>query len=148
VNAQLQLGLDAAAELDARITRVLGRADLDEGTAEILRIIASHKGAANAISIRGILFFLKVGWNERTVKAAVKDLIERFAMPIGGSRKPPYGYFLILTAEDQAEAARPLRNELKSLSRRLRALSSKHELARLWGQVQLELDREDGGKAA
>lgn len=149
-------------ELDAQIVRVLGRADLDESTAELLRLLAGHKGAANAIRIGGpdgIMQTLngagrqwRVGsgewrgeqpWNERTVKAAVKDLVERFGMQIGASRKPPYGYFFILTAEDREEARRPLRNELKSLARRLRALSSKLEIAREWGQIQVELDRED-----
>lgn len=144
---QFQLALDRSAELDAQVTRVLGRSDLDESTAELLRLLAGHKGAANAITIREILRAFNVQrstFNERTLKAAVKDLVERFGMQIGASRKPPYGYFFILTAEDQEEAARPLRNELKSLSRRLRRLSSKQELARLFGQVQLQLDREDG----
>lgn len=160
--SQLQFVMDRSAELDAQITRALSRGlgtgEMDEGTAEILRIIASHKGAAQAVSIRQILRVMNagledyalhpsagVGWNERNVKAAVKDLIERFGIPIGGSRKPPYGYFLILTAEDQADAARPLVNELKSISRRVRSLSSKQDLARLFGQVQLELDREGSG---
>ena len=141
---------DRAAELDAQVTRVLGRADLDEPTAELLRLLAGHKGAANAICIREIVERLTLNveqWDPRTVKAAVKDLVERFGIPIGGSRKKPYGYFLILTAEDQADAARPLRRELESLSRRLRKLIGKMETARLFGQIQLQLDRQDGGKA-
>jgi hypothetical protein len=37
---------------------------------------------------------------------------------------------------------RPLRNEIKSLARRLRALSGKLHVARLWGQIEFELDEE------
>jgi hypothetical protein len=143
MNLQLQLGIDRHAELDARILAILKSGEATWRTQELARLLAGHKGAANAVSIAEIRRQLSFFISPRDVKDSVKDLIERFGVPIGGSRRPPFGYFLIVTAEDQADAARPLRNELKSLSRRLRALSSKHELARLFGQVQLELDRED-----
>jgi len=114
----------------------------------VLRFLAPRKGAEHAGSIAQILRLLNDGVDEygapkateREVKAIAKELIERWHIPIGGSRQKPYGYFLIVTAEDQALAVRPLVNELRSLVRRLRALTGKTETARLWGQLMLDLE--------
>jgi len=78
----------------------------------------------------------------REIKARVKELIEFHGVKIGSSRRVgQHGYFLIMSEEDQLEAERPLVGELTSIVRRLRALRSKQWVARLWGQLQLELDK-------
>jgi hypothetical protein len=152
IAAQLQLELDSAArreDLDRRIARLLRSGQLDRPEQELLSILAQHKGAANAISIRQLLSQLThwsecsskwSDWTERDIKAAVKDLIERFGIPIGGSRSKPYGYFLVMTIDDQLEAGRPLLHEIRSLARRHRILTSRQETARLLRQIELDLD--------
>lgn len=161
MNTQVQLDVVAnaalvvhAQELEERIAAVLcGRdvpwppTDLERA---VLSILAGHKGHADAIRIAEIQ--LQLGPHglegcvvpEREIKATVKSLVENFRLPIGGSRRPPCGYFLVLTVEDRELAIHPLVAELRSISRRVRSLSNKHELARLFGQIQLDLDRERG----
>lgn len=111
----------------------------------------SPDNCQNAIPLSAVAHALKLPWitateRERTareIKARVKDLIEFRGVPIGSSRggKSAAGYFLILTAADHARAIQPLVGELTSLARRIRALSGKRELARLWGQIALDLER-------
>jgi hypothetical protein len=73
------------------------------------------------------------------VTRAIQELIEDHHIAIGGLREPPYGYFLIVDAEDLELAVRTLRAELRSLVGRLRILLSKEQLAELWGQEILNL---------
>ena len=155
---QLQLGLDAADALDARIIRVLGRADLDERTAELLRLLAGHKGAANAITAAEIARVLDIGFRpgeqaRRWVTEHVEDLRHRFKMPIGAAKTKPRGYFLVLDAADREMVKRRLRNEWFMAMRNYYLFNGKADTARAHGQMMLELDEENspqrhGGKAA
>jgi hypothetical protein len=46
---------------------------------------------------------------EREVKAAARELRREWVLPIGSSRKPPYGYYWMLTAKDFLAWARVYR---------------------------------------
>jgi len=148
--------MDRSAELDAQVTRVLGRADLDERTAELLRLLAGHKGAANAITAREIARQLDVGFApgeqaRRWVTEHVEYLRAAFKIPIGAAKTKPRGYFLILDAEDHELVAHRLRNEWFAAMGNYYRLCGKVAAARVHGQMMLELDREEprqGGRAA
>lgn len=151
--AQLALALDRAEELDAQVTRILGRADLDEPTAELLRLLAGHKGAASAITAAEIARQLDIGFRpgehaRRWVTEHVEDLRTRFKIEIGAAKTKPRGYFLVLDAADNELMQRRLRNEWFAAMRNYYLFAGKHATARAHGQMMLELDREDGGKAA
>lgn len=77
--------------------------------------------------------------SDRTIKDAVKSLLEMYGIPIGSCRIPGRnGYYLCTSDSDAEEAVRPLKSEIFSLFRRIKALSPKSEFVRkLNGQLDL-----------
>lgn len=78
-------------------------------------------------------------YDDRTIKAAVKSLLEVWDIPIGSCRVPGQSGYYLVTSDDEAEdAVRPLKNEIFSLFRRIKALSPKSAFVRqLQGQMDL-----------
>jgi hypothetical protein len=138
-----QLSLDAGMNLDERIAEVLAGKNVpwapESEQAVLLEMLRSHKGAADALPLQTIS--VQLGMSAREVKEAVKSLIEDFKLPIGGSRQKPYGYFLIVTADDLEQALRPLTGEIRSMARRVRALTSEQQLGEIFNQVRMELNQ-------
>lgn len=146
--AEGRTGRNACAtdELDERVMEVLRAPTFCERDKEVIRVIAGHKGAAKAIRGEEIAQQLGRVWNEdarREISSVVQAAILIFKLPIGAVRHKPHGYFLIVTAEDLGLAVGPLSSEFKSLLRRIRALTSKREAARMFGQAMLKLDDEE-----
>jgi hypothetical protein len=102
----------------------------------IAEIIWRRQGRKNAISID--VLHRATGKSERDIKAAVHELVVTHRMRVGSSRATPVGYFVIVDAEDLAAAVEPYRAQIVQMWRRLRVLSSRHELAELHGQLSLE----------
>lgn len=105
----------------------------------VAEIIVAHRGRQNPISLATLCQC--TGKSERVVKAIVEQLVVTHRMQIGGYRGhsgESVGYAVIVDAEDQAAAVGPYRSQILSMWRRLRVLSSKHELAELHGQLSLE----------
>jgi hypothetical protein len=77
--------------------------------------------------------------SERSVKAAVKDLVETHSIAIGSARGKDHGYFLIVTDGAAQAATRPLLAEIRSLARRCRALDPRTNryLRGLLGQMEV-----------
>ncbi|HLZ92944.1 MAG TPA: hypothetical protein VKQ28_14620 [Candidatus Acidoferrum sp.] len=159
MSEQLQLGAEFAAgstydrwrELDARVEAALRSHLLDEKDKEILRVIASHKGAERAIRAAVIAEEARMLWGEharRQICGAIGTFVLLFKIPIGALRMAPYGYFLIVSAKDLELAVQPLAGEFHALLRRIRALTSKSDVAKLFGQAMLKLDAEDSKEAA
>lgn len=158
MSEQLKLGEDFAAnkfdrfrELDARVESALRSPLLDEKDKEILRVIARHKGAA--LAIRSALVAEEAGMMSgevarRKICSAVETFRLLFKLPIGASRMPPYGYFLIVSSADLELAIQPLAGELYALMRLMRALSSRHEVAKLFDQTKLKLEAEEPKEGA
>ncbi|HWQ03124.1 MAG TPA: hypothetical protein VNL38_01465 [Candidatus Nitrosotenuis sp.] len=136
--------LDAARDLPARVRELLASPALLESDKEVLRLVAG-RSAARPIRAREICAAMRWPENEsgrRDVTRTIAWLIENGAL-IGASRENPRGYFWIGSAEDQAAAAGPLRNELRALARRLRRICGPRATAELFKQLELELDREE-----
>ena len=133
-------------ELDALVAAALRTNLLTEREKEVLRVIAGHKGAANAIRSNEIARRLGLKWCERTrrdIAGVVETAVLLFHIPIGGLRMKPYGYFLVMSRNDLDLAIQPLTGEFYALLRRIRMLTSKQDVARLFGQIMLKLDSEE-----
>jgi hypothetical protein len=158
VTEQLQLGMGEErtgrnacatwqrwAELDALVAKALGSELLTEREREILRVIAGHKGAAHAIRSEDVAKLAGMEWCEksrREIAGVVETAVLLLKIPIGGLRGKPCGYFLIVNANDLEQAITPLWGEVYALLRRLRALTGKQLVARMFGQAMLKLDAE------
>jgi hypothetical protein len=81
-------------------------------------------------------------YSDRSIKGAVKQLLEVHEVPIGSSRTVGCsGYFLLESDEDLQASERPLKGELLSIARRLKALNPRSTFARqLVGQLQMEVE--------
>jgi len=124
---------------------------LEENARELVRVLWTRQGAAHAIRAGEILDALRLSRNDkwrRWLKDAMNDLVVLHRLPVGGLRVPPYGYFLIVSANDLDLAIHPLWGEVYALLRRLRALTSKHDVASLFGQAMLDLDEKKTKEAA
>jgi hypothetical protein len=133
-------------DLDARVTAALRSEIFSEREKEILRVIAGHKGAARAIRSEDVAAAAGMQWCERTrreIAGVVETAVLLAKVPIGGSRGKPGGYFLIVNANDLEAAITPLWGEVYALLRRLRALTGKQLVARMFGQAMLKLDAEE-----
>lgn len=159
MSEQLKLGADFAAastydrwrELDARVEAALRSPLLTPTEAKILRVIARHKGAAQAIRSRVVAEEAGMFWNEdarRGICKAIETFRLLMKLPIGALRESPYGYFLIVSSHDLELAVQPLAGELYALMRMIRALTSRRDVAKLYGQAMLKLNKEDEKEAA
>ena len=155
----LQLALDPEAALEQRVREVLagrqGKYALPPEARRLLKLLAWHRGAAQAIPLREIQERLKVGEanvSDREIKEAAKILTEDFAIPVGASRSRssdrPAGYFLCVTPEDLERAAEPYIHELISLARRIRALRGPQMVEHAFEQARLELGAAGSGQPA
>ncbi len=159
MSEQLQFGGTASApgmwdrwkELDELVAKALRASLLSEREKEVLRVIAGHKGAAKAIRSEDVAAAAGMEWCERTrreIAGVVETAVLLHRIPIGGLRMPPYGYFLIANANDLELAITPLWAEVYAHLRRLRALTGKQLVARMFGQAMLRLDAEEPKEAA
>jgi hypothetical protein len=142
-------GGDRVRDVDGEVMQVLmgkGPWPLTDEQRHVLERLRWAKGAANAISIRELSERTKLG--EREIKDAVRSLVIDFDLAIGGRRQEPYGYFLILTAEELEDSLRPLGHEIRALLLRYKKLGNKHRLLQLLGQIKAELENDKNGEAA
>ena len=133
----------------SRIIELLAKAldspELTEQEKAIVVLLGAHRGAMNPIRSSQIAFHLGLPEAERTrrwIAQVIETLVLLHHLPIGGSRVPPYGYFLIETQADLDLAINARWKEIFAHLRYLRALTSKQDVARLFGQAQLQLDAE------
>jgi len=142
---------DWLADLDAKILRLLQSGEWPARDKELLAVLAAHRGATNPISARSLASFLRLPEGEygrRVVTATVEDLVVRGGIPIGARRSKPTGYFLVVSQADLDAAIGPLWGEIYALLRRLRVLSSKEQVAKLFGQAMFDFDRPSDKEAA
>ena len=81
---------------------------------------------------------IQVDLGDRTIKAAVRLLIDKYGVAIGSARGKRHGYFFITTDEEATAAAAPLLAEIRSLAARCRTLSPKNPyIQHLLGQMEV-----------
>ena len=147
MTAQLQLGLDRDPRhvaLDRAIVRVLRLPELHEQTREILRILAARKGRQQAITAAAIarLLGLAPGEGSRRVITEAVEHLRRLRIPVGASKRPPWGYFLIVDADD-LRAIEHLKLEAIQLYVRYAQLAGGQYARELLGQMAQALEAED-----
>lgn len=107
----------------------------------VAEVIWSHQGRQNPISIA--MLSRATGKTDRDIKAIVEQLVVTHRMKIGGKRGEPVGYFVVVDAEDQEAAARPYREQIFAMWRRLRVLMGAHALREMHGQLRIEESDEE-----
>jgi hypothetical protein len=138
---------ERAAALDQQIAELIsGKSGGPYGlfmppeAAAVLRAIRFHRGADNAIPIRELRSRLKL--SDRDIKAIVRKLRISFHLPIGSSKDATEGgYFLILTAEDQAVFDRSFLDQVRAQIQAHRCVAGPQRTSELLGQLQLEVQR-------
>lgn len=138
-------------DLNDRLARASRSAELTTAEKDIVIVLSLHRGASNAIRSKELatLVGLMPGESSRRfVAATIETLVLLHQIPVGGLRVPPYGYFLIETRNDLDLAVNARWNEIYAHLRYLRALTSKQDVARLFGQQMLQLERESPEAAA
>lgn len=134
-------------ELQARIDEVRWT-DLSDCERDVLDLLTNlvsgpRAGRQNALSIADMQRLMQrrggYVWSDRVIKAAVKNLVEERGLPIGSSRcSDAPGYFYAVETADLEAAERPLRGEIISLAKRIRAFNPRSDFARhLAGQQEL-----------
>src|SRR5882672_3506876 len=136
--AQFDLFSEVNADLRRRVEDVMASGNILKVERDVLKAIMHYPsfGRHTAISIAEIQ---KVySYSDRTIKGAVKSLLEEHGIPIGSCRTPGQnGYYLIVSDKDAEEASRPLQNEIMSMFRRLKVLSPKSAFVR---QINGQMD--------
>lgn len=133
-------------ELSKQIWKTLGNPNIPTFVRVTLHAISEladpRAGAARPVpldDIRGwALDVMGQALTERTIKLAVKLLVEKYGVAIGSSRGAQHGYFFITTDDEARRAAAPLIGEIKSLARRCRTFTPKNPyIQHLLGQLEV-----------
>lgn len=152
MNLSLQTAIEFPPELPAelvqRIHDVRYSGKLTDCELDVLYLLVDlesgpRAGKGNALQIGQMQGIWTRGgqhvWSDRHIKASVKELIEAHGIPVCSSRSgTDGGYFLAIETEDLEAAERPLRGEIISLAKRLRAFNPKSAFAQhLAGQLPI-----------
>ena len=152
MNLSLELNFDGLpAELMQRIQYARYSGTLTDCEVDVLAVLVvgpggPRAGKAKAIQISAIqeIFTRKGGfiWSDRSIKDAVKQLLEVHGIPIGSSRASNCaGYYMIQEDSEVESTVRVWGAEIHSLLRRCKALSPKSSYVRgLLGQLSAEME--------
>ena len=110
-------------------------ASLSHHERRIWRLI-QERTRENPITVREIAERLKM--DRRTVRRIVSQLVTHRQLPIGSSNRPPYGYYVLLDADDYDWEIRKLRNEAMACLRRM-ATIKRVALREIVRQLYLEV---------
>ena len=122
----------------------------------LLRILLFRVGARKAITLRDLIARLEqiadaqsAGSphgpmaSEREIKDAIRSLVIDFKVRVGATRSRQHpGYYLITSAEEPRDTARPYVQEIKNLAQRVRVILDPHDLAEFEGQLTLAEKKE------
>jgi hypothetical protein len=143
--AQSLLFTDAQPTILEKVNVARQSPDLTKTESFVLdRLIrGSAFGLDNVVSIQTMQRMAKAQGlkppSDRSIKDAVKTLLEVYDIPIGSCRIPgKNGYYFCVSDEDCEDAVRPLKAEIYSMFRRIKVLSPKSAFVkRLQGQMAL-----------
>lgn len=104
---------------------------------EVFAILKFHIGEARAIKV-GTLAAHLGSVTERSVREVLKSLTESHGLAIASSIKPPFGVYLVETAEEIRDYIKQLTDRALSMLYR-RSVLEKKSLPELLGQLSLEV---------
>ena len=117
---------------------------------ELLRILLFHQGAQRAIPLRDLTGKLckqlQRSVTEREIKDAARGLVVDCKVRIGASRNAQPGYYLILTAEEARDTARPLYQGDPSTGRQGERAAGSARPGRAAGAKGLRGRADEGGR--
>lgn len=102
----------------------------------VMKILSSHRGRESAI--RAPELARAAGITPRQLRSIIEHLIEFHHARIGSTTQPPYGYYLIVTADDAEHACEQLRHRAMACLRRM-AMLKRTTTRELLGQLKFEL---------
>lgn len=142
-----QLQFEAFADREAEVLTQIGNLLLGKGpwplTPEqktLLYAMEFHIGRAKAVQLARLCELTRL--KDREVKNLMRSLVVDFKVRIGAARTEPYGYYLIVTADEAKEAAQVYESEIIELAKRVRVLRGREFVAELLGQIRMKLDEE------
>lgn len=138
--SQPNLAFDNHDLLDQQVSEILtGKSApmVDAKMKHLVYQLNKHRGAAQAVKIDQLTKSL--GVSDRAIKQMVKDLVEVFGLPVGASRKAPYGYFLAVTSDELKATCDNYFREAVSLFYRIARIRGSEIALEYEGQLRLEL---------
>ena len=111
--------------------------DLSADEARVLAAVRARRGKADAVAVPDLA--RDTGIDDRRVQQVVKHLVERHQAPIGTATTAPCGYYWIVSDDERREVRDSLVRRALSTLRRARAYDRAGWVARMVGQVELEL---------
>lgn len=111
--------------------------DLAFEEARVLAVVRARRGQGAAIQVADLAASTEI--SERRVQQVVKHLVEEHQAPIGTSTTEPHGYYWIATDAERRAVRDSLMRRALSTIRRARAYDRSGWVARLIGQLELEL---------
>src|SRR6185437_15879510 len=101
MNPQRELFPAIPAEVTARIQRVLVNPAASPCAKAVLTRICDVAGRSHAVGIGALQQYWRICrvkvYSDREIKAAVKELVEEWRVPVGSARSAPAGYFLLVS---------------------------------------------------
>ncbi len=108
----------------------------------IAALIWQSRGRENPVALADLCKVTSL--REREIKAVVERLRVDHGIPIGARRQKPFGYFIVVDAEDARLAVEPYAKQIFSMLRVLRVFTKRNR--RLWkefaGQIRLQVTEE------
>ena len=87
----------------------------------ILEILQRHQGKAQAITVSELQGFVKV--STRRIRAVIATLVTEHRIPIASTVHPPYGFYLITTAEEAKECLAQYWSRIEEVAKRAKILA-------------------------
>lgn len=109
-------------------------AQLTAPEAAVFRLLKFHVGAARAIKVELVARYANVP--EREAREILKHLTEKHGLAIASLVQPPYGVYLVETAEELEAYCEQLKGRALSALKRMAILKRQH-LEDLLGQLRI-----------
>ncbi len=107
----------------------------------ILEILQHHRGRDQAITVSDLQRLVPI--STRKIRATIATLVTERRVPIASTVHPPYGFFLITTAEEAKECLAQYWSRVEEVAKRAKILADVvHDQFGINTQLELNFDAE------
>jgi hypothetical protein len=116
--------------MEQRIAAVLTNQQVSPTAVAVLGVLQDHQGKNKALKRVDLITTLEfkrpeMKFNERKVRAAIRELVEDFHIPVtGSSNEQSRGYYIVADEQEREAAVNDLRSRVDSLLARIGALET------------------------
>lgn len=111
----------------------------------LLDILQHHRGKDQAITVSDLQHLVPV--STRKIRATIAKLVTERRVPIASTVHPPYGFFLITTAEEAKECLAQYWSRVEEVARRAKILADVvHDQFGVETQLELRFDQPHAGE--